>query len=55
MGVKKGVGICLQPLNSILKEKTNSNPLLKTAFLTISGEGVTEENTALSHDLHELK
>ena len=39
-----GVGVCLQPLNSILFEKTNSNPPIKTAFLTMTGEAMKENN-----------
>ena len=54
LGMPNGVGVCLQPLNSILVEKTNTNPVLKTAFLTVAGEGVKEGNISMSHDLNEL-
>ena len=54
LNVPKGVGICLQPLNNILIEKTNSNPPIKTAYLTMSGDAVKEENASLSHSLEEI-
>ena len=53
--IPNGVGICLQPLNNILFEKTNNNPPVKTAFLTISGEAVKSGNAQLSHSLDEIK
>ena len=52
LGMPNGVGVCLQPLNSILVEKTNTDPVLKTEFL--AGEGVKEGNISMSHDLNEL-
>ena len=55
LGMPNGVGVCLQPLNSILVEKTNTDPVLKTAFLTVAGEGVKEGNISMSHDLNELQ
>ena len=54
LGMPNGVGVCLQPLNSILVEKTNTDPLLKTAFLTVAGEGVKEGNISMSRDFNEL-
>ena len=50
----KGVGICLEPLNNILVEKTNNNPPIKTAYLTMTGEGIKEENASISHSLEEI-
>ena len=49
-----GLGICLQPLNNILTEKTNSDPPIPTAYLTISGEGMKSDNVCLSHSLDEI-
>ena len=49
-----GVGLCLQPLNNILTEKTNSNPPLKTAYLTMTGDAVKEGNITVSHSLEEI-
>ena len=49
-----GVGICLQPLNNILFEKTNNNPPIKTAYLTMMGDAVKSENVHLSHSLNEI-
>ena len=49
-----GVGVCLQPLNNILTEKTNNNPPLKTAYLTMTGDAVKEGNAVLSHSLEEI-
>ena len=49
-----GIGICLEPLNNILSEKTNNHPPLKTAFLTMAGEGIKAGNVSLSHDFSEL-
>ena len=49
-----GVGICLQPLNNILHEKTNNNPVLNTAYLTMNGEAVKTGDVKLSHSLEEL-
>ena len=49
-----GVGICLQPLNNILFEKTNNNPPLKTAYLTLTGDAVKSENVHLSSSLEEI-
>ena len=53
MGKPKGVGFCLQSLNNILYEKTNCNPPIKTAFLTMSGDTHTKEAT-VSHSMDEL-
>ena len=52
--LKNGLGICLQPLNNILFEKTNNNPPLKTAYLTMSGDAVKSENVQLSNSLDEI-
>ena len=49
-----GVGLCLQPLNNILYEKTNNKPPINTAYLTMSGEAVREGNATLSHSLDEI-
>ena len=50
----KGVGLCLQPLNNILYEKTNNNPPIKTAYLTMTGEAVQAERATLSHSFDEV-
>ena len=50
----KGIGLCLQPLNNILCEKTNNNPPIKTAFLTMTGEAVKEDNVVLSHSVDDI-
>ena len=49
-----GVGFCLQPLNYILYEKTNGNPPMNTAFLTMTGEAIKSGNANLSHSLDEI-
>ena len=49
-----GVGLCLQPLNNILCAKTNSDPPLRTAYLTMKGEAVQSEKVSLSHSQEEL-
>ena len=49
-----GLGLCLQPLNNILTEKTNSDPPIPTAYLTMSGEGMKAENVLLTHSLDEI-
>ena len=53
-GLEAGIGLCLQPLNNILNEKTNCNPPIKTAFLTMAGEGITSGNVKLSHSMEKL-
>ena len=52
--IPNGLGICLQPLNNILFEKTNNNPPMKTAYLTITGDAVKSDNVHLSHSLDEI-
>ena len=32
MGIKNGIGVCMQPLNNILNEKTNYCPHIETCF-----------------------
>ena len=54
MNIPNGVGLCLQPLINILTEKTNSNPLVKTAYLTMTGDAVQAGNALLSHSLEEI-
>ena len=54
LNLENCIGLCLEPLNSILVEKTNKDPPLKSAFLTMIGEGVKSENVSLSHDMDEL-
>ena len=54
LNLPKGLGLCLQPLNNILTEKTNSDPPIPTAYLTMSGEGIKAENVSLSHSLDEI-
>ena len=49
-----GVGLCLQPLNNILCEKTNSDPPIKTAYLTMTGECVKSGNALLTHPVDEI-
>ena len=53
-GIDKGIEICLQPLNSILHEKTNSDPPPKSAYITMEGEGVTTYSVKLAHTKEEL-
>ena len=53
-GLKNGIGVCLQPLNSILNEKTNNNPPINTRFLTMTGEGMKSGKVNFSHTLDEL-
>ena len=54
LNLPKGLGLCLQPLNNILTEKTNSDPPIPTAYLTMSGEGMKADNVSLSHSLDEI-
>ena len=54
LSLPNGVGICLEPLNNILCEKTNNNPPLKTAYLTMSGDAVKEGNASLSQPLDDI-
>ena len=54
LNLANGVGICLEPLNNILCEKTNNNPPLKTAYLTMTGDAVKEGNASLSHSLDDI-
>ena len=53
LNIPNGVGLCLQPLNNILCEKTNSDPPLKTAYLTMTGEAVLGK-VSMSHSLEEI-
>ena len=54
LDMPSGVGLCLQPLNNILSEKTNNNPPIKTAYLTMTGEAIQAGNASLSHSLDEI-
>ena len=53
LNIPNGVGLCLQPLNNILCEKTNSDPPLKTAYLTMTGEAVLGK-VSMSHSVEEI-
>ena len=48
----KGLGLCLQPLNNILRRQTV--PPIPTAYLTMSGKGMKAENVLLTHSLEEI-
>ena len=38
--IPDGVGICLEPLNNILSEKTNVESKFQSAYLTMTGEDI---------------
>ena len=38
-----------------ISEKTNNNPLIKTAYLTISGDAMKSGEIQLSHTLDEIR
>ena len=52
--VANGIGICLEPLNNILSEKTNSTDNTMAAYLTITGENVKQGNAECSSPLEKL-
>ena len=53
-GLENGICVCLEPLNNILFEKTNCKAPIKTAYLTVSGQGIQEDNVSLSHSADKL-
>ena len=53
-GLENGICVCLEPLNNILFEKTNCKAPIKTAYLTMSGQGIQEDNVSLSHSADKL-
>ena len=54
LSLPNGVGICLQPLNTILSEKTNSDPPIKTAYLTMLGDARSAKEATLSHSTEDI-
>ena len=51
----RGIGVCLEPLNNILCEKTNNDPPMKTAYVTMTGDAVKSDSVKLSHSLDEVR
>ena len=49
-----GIGMCLEPLNNILCEKTNKNSSKISAYLTMTGEDVKQGDSKLTCSLEEL-
>ena len=54
--IDNGIGICLEPLNNILSEKTSSktNSNFKSAYLTMTGEDVKNGDASLSLSREEV-
>ena len=52
--IEHGIGICLEPLNNILSEKTNKRDMLKSAYLTMTGESVKQGNAVLSSPVEKI-
>ena len=53
--VDNGIGICLEPLNNILSEKTsNKNCSFKSAYLTMTGEDIKNGDASLSLSREEI-
>ena len=53
-GVANGIGICLEPLNNILSEKTNGADNTTSTYLTMTGENVKQGNAECSSPLDKL-
>ena len=47
-GIEHGIGLCLEPLNNILCEKSSDSGFFKSAHLTMTGENLMEGNAVLS-------
>ena len=47
-GLENGVGLCLEPLNNILYEKSSDSGVFRSAHLTMTGESLLEGNAVLS-------
>ena len=53
--IPKGIGICLEPLNNILSEKTSDKKsLASSAYLTMTGEDLKKGEANLSVSEEEL-
>ena len=52
--IPDGVGICLEPLNNILSEKTNVESKFQSAYLTMTGEDIRKGLAKLSISEHEM-
>ena len=52
--IEDGVGVCLQPLNSILREKSSDHSHVKSVFITMSGEAESE-GVSISNTVEELE
>ena len=52
--IPDGIGVCLQPLNSILREKSSDSSHVKSVFITMSGEAESE-GVSISNTVEELE
>ena len=52
--IQDGVGVCLEPLNNILSEKTLDSFSKKSAYLTMCGEDVKRGHSKLSCKVEDL-
>ena len=50
--IENGVGICIEPLNNILCEKTDEP---NSAFLTLTGENIVKGTAELSTPIEDIK
>ena len=55
MNISNSIGMCLEPVNNIMYEKTKSNSTLKSAFITMTGQGLKSDNVTLSQFYVEYK
>ena len=52
--IEDGIGICLEPLNNILSEKTKRGHVFKSAYLTMTGENLKQGNAVLSSPVEKI-
>ena len=53
-GIENGIGICVEPLNNILSEKTFSNKNSSEAYLTMTGEDLKKGDAVLSAGVEDI-
>ena len=53
-GIHDGYGVCLQPLNSILREKSSDSSLIKSVFITMTGQAESE-GIIISNSVEDLE
>ena len=54
-GIENGLGICLEPLNNILSEKTKTQSVITTAYLSMTGESVKQGEAVLSKPIESIQ